>query len=71
MTDKRYLVVRVPGSGPPALVGAPYAFDSLADAEARITAIERDHRKSHHTHLEIIPFEGALVVALEKLGILA
>lgn len=71
MTDRRFLVVRVPGSGPPALVGAPYVFATLADAEARIAVIEQDHRKSHHTHLEVIPFEGAIGAALEKLGVLA
>lgn len=71
MTDRRFVVVRVPGNGPPALVGAPCVFATVDEAEARIAEIERGHRKSHHTHLEVIPIEGDLGAALERLGILS
>ncbi|WP_121629632.1 hypothetical protein [Tropicibacter alexandrii] len=71
MTAERFMVVRVPGSGPPALIGAPYDFATLADAKARIAEIEATHRKSHHTHLEIVPYRGALAQALAERGILA
>lgn len=56
MTDSfRYAVVRVPGSGPPALAGAPNDFATETEAEARIVEIEREHRMAHHTYLTIVP----------------
>ena len=66
----RFLVVRVPGSGPPALIGAPYDFASLAEAEARVAEIEAGHLKAHHTHLEVLPYTGPLQTALATKGIL-
>lgn len=65
----RFAVIRVPGSGPPALVGAPYHFDTEHAALARIAEIEAAHLKSHHTHLEVVPFEGPLHAAMQAMGI--
>ena len=70
-TDERFMVIRVPGSGPPVLIGAPFDFATRAGAEARIAEIEAPHRKSHHTHLEIAPYRGPLARALAERGILA
>ena len=66
----RYLVLRVPGSGPPALAGAPNDFATREDAEARIAEIERDHLKAHHTYLEVMAYEGDKARALAKAGVL-
>lgn len=66
----RYLVLRVPGSGPPALVGAPYDFATDAEAQARVADIEAAQMKTHHTHLEIQPYEGKTQQALADLGII-
>lgn len=70
VATERFLVVRVPGSGPPALIGAPNDFATRTEAEARIAGIEAGHRKSHHTHLEIIPYCGPRAEALAAKGIL-
>lgn len=66
-----HLVVRVPSSGPPALIGPPNDFAARAEAEARIAGIEAGHRVAHHTYLEVVAYEGDRASALEALGILA
>ncbi len=66
----RYAILRVPGSGPPALAGPPNVFDTEVEAQARLDEIEDGHLKAHHTHLEILPFQGPLAQALTKAGIL-
>jgi len=67
---RRFAVIPCPSSGPCALVGSPNDFATKEDAEARITEIEQDHRKSHHTFLAIIPYEGPRAQALQAQGIL-
>ena len=66
----RYLVLRVPGSGPPALAGSPNDFSTLEEAEARIAEIESEHRKAHHTYLEIMTYKGDRSKALADAGVL-
>ena len=67
---KRYVVIREPGSGPPALIGQPNDFATEAEAYARIGEIEAGHLKAHHTHLSVIPYHGDLQQALAEFGIL-
>ncbi len=66
----RYAVIRVPTSGPPALIAAPSDFATEAEARARVAAIEGAQLQVHHTHLEILPYEGPLHAALTAHGIL-
>jgi len=65
---RRFSVIRCPSSGPCALVGAPNDFATKDAAEARIAEIEQDHRKSHHTFLAIVPYEGPKAQALLAQG---
>lgn len=67
---RRFVIVRVPGSGPPALAGAPNVFDTHDAAAARVAEIEAGHLKAHHTHLEIHAVEGNVPEALAAKGIL-
>ncbi len=67
---RRYLVLRNPGSGPPALAGPPNDFATRAEAEARIANIEKAHLKAHHTFLDILPYEGDKAKALRDAGVL-
>ena len=66
----RYAVLRVPGSGPKALIAPPNDFATLAEAEARVAAIEVTQRKVHHTHLEVFRYSGSLTDALRDAGII-
>ncbi len=66
----RYLVLRNPGSGPPALAGPPNDFATLKEAEARISEIEASHLKAHHTYLDILPYDGDREEALRIAGVL-
>ena len=61
-----FLVVRVPTTGPRALIAPPNDFKSRADAERRIAFIEAPHRLQHHTFLEIVPYTGDKFDALRK-----
>lgn len=70
MQGRRYLVLRNPGSGPPALAGPLNDFATLEEAEVRITEIEASHRKAHHTYLDILPYDGDREEALRAAGIL-
>ena len=65
----RYAVLRAPTSGPKALIAEPNDFLTLAEAEARIAAIETTQRKVHHTHLEVFRFSGSIVDALRSAGV--
>ncbi len=65
----RYAVLRAPTSGPRALIAPPNDFSTLAEAEARIAAIESTQRKVHHTHLEVFRYSGPLHQALEQAGV--
>lgn len=69
-SPKRYLILRVPGSGPPALAGAPNDFATREEAAARIAEIEATHLKAHHTYLEIMAYEGDKAAALNAAGVL-
>lgn len=71
MTAKRYLVLRVPSSGPKALAGPPNDFSALKDAEARLSEITAGHLKAHHTYLEIVEYSGDKSAFLSAQGILA
>ena len=66
----RHAVIRVPGSGPPALIGAPNNFATKAEADARAAEVEAKQGMTHHTHLEVFSYAGDLGVALDKHGIL-
>ena len=70
MSATRYLVIRVPDSGPKALAGPPNDFGSRSEAEARIGEITSEHRKAHHTHLEIMKYTGDKADALRNAGVL-
>ncbi len=48
-----YLVIRVPTTGPRALIAAPNEFTTEAEARQRIASIESEHKMQHHTHLEV------------------
>ena len=69
-STKRYLILRVPSSGPKALAGAPNDFSSLAEAEARLDEITSGHLKAHHTYLEIIEYTGDKTAFLSAENIL-
>jgi hypothetical protein len=47
----RYAVIRVPSSGPPALVAEPNDFASEAEALHRIAEVKARQLMAHHTHL--------------------
>ncbi|WP_411889312.1 hypothetical protein [Yoonia sp. SDW83-1] len=65
----RYAVIRVPTSGPPALIAAPNVFVSAAEAAARVAAIEQGQLKQHHTYLDVVAFDGPLAEAMAAKGI--
>ena len=67
--QKRYLVIRVPTTGPRALIAEPNDFATEALARERIAAIEADHRMQHHTFLDIFPYVGDKLEALTVAGI--
>ena len=69
-TATRYLVLRVPNSGPKALAGVPNDFASLEDAKARVSEIMSQQLKVHHTYLEIVEYSGDKATFLESEGIL-
>ena len=66
----RYAVLRCPSPGPPALIAPPNDFATLAEAEARIAAVEARARMAHHTHLEVLHYRGSLHEALVARGAL-
>ena len=68
--NARFLLLRVPNSGPKALAGPPNDFASLDEAEARLRDITDSHMKSHHTYLEIVEYWGDKIAFLEREGIL-
>ncbi|MDX8352740.1 hypothetical protein [Cognatiyoonia sp. IB215182] len=66
---RRFAVIRVPTSGPPALVAQPNVFDSQDSADARIAEIEARQLMTHHTYLDTVAFEGPLMAAMQSRGI--
>lgn len=66
----RYLVLRVPTSGPKALAGGANDFASREAAEARVAEILAGQLKAHHTYLEVMAYEGDKMAALERAGVL-
>ena len=66
----RYLVVRVPTSGPPAVIAEPNDFETESEARARIGEIESLQLQAHHTWLDIVRYTGDRTTALERAGIL-
>ena len=68
--SKRYLVLRVPNSGPNALIAEPNDFDNLHAAEARIAAINGEHLMVHHTYLEVFAYSGDKFATLDAEGII-
>jgi hypothetical protein len=70
MDTKRYLVLRVPNTGPKALIAAPNDFATESEAQARIDAIEALQLQGHHTYLEVWPYRGDKFAALAAAGVL-
>ena len=70
MSGTRWLVLRVPNTGPKALIAPPNDFATEAEARARISAIEAGHLIEHHTYLEAWPYAGDKFTALDAAGIL-
>ena len=66
---KRYCVIRVPSSGPPALAGAPNVFETREEAEARVAEIESTHLMRHHTWLDVIAVDDPVTASLQARGI--
>ena len=64
----RWLVLRVPTSGPPALIAPPNDFASEDEARARIAVIMERQRMAHHTHFEILRYQGERSAALAAAG---
>lgn len=67
---KRYLVLRVPSSGPRALAGPPNDFATKSEADARLAEIHSKQLKTHHTYLEVVEYSGDKSAFLEAEGIL-
>jgi len=65
----RWLVIRVPGSGPPAAITPAIIYESEAEALAQIERIEANHRKTHHTYLDTFRFTGDIHTTLTVAGI--
>ena len=65
-----YLVIRVPTTGPRALIAAPNEFSTEAEARQRIASIESKHKMQHHTHLEVFSCSGDKFEALKRAGII-
>lgn len=66
----RYLVIRCPTTGPPALIAPPNDFATREEAEARIAALEVRQAMTHHTHLEVMVYDGNRSTALAAAGVL-
>jgi len=66
----RHLVLRVPSSGPRALIGPPNDFATEAAALARISALEQDNLVVHHTYLETFAHDGDRYAAMDAAGII-
>lgn len=66
----RYAVLRVPTTGPRAVIAEPWDFATLDEAKARIAEIEADNLVVHHTYVEIFEYEGAVLHALDAAGVL-
>lgn len=54
----RYLVLRIPDPGPPALAGGPNNFDTLEEAIVRMQEIRDGQTKDHHTSHEVRSYVG-------------
>ncbi len=67
---RKYAIIRVPGSGPPALIDMDSIFSDKAEAQAKLAQIEKTQLKAHHTFLDIVSFEGNAEEELPKLGII-
>ena len=67
---RKYAIIRVPGSGPPALINMDSIFSDIAEAHAKLAQIEETQLKAHHTFLDIVSFEGKAEDELPKLGII-
>ncbi|MEM7644537.1 MAG: hypothetical protein AAF366_18730 [Pseudomonadota bacterium] len=52
------------------MVGTPNDFATRERALARIAEIEADHRKVHHTFLDVLEVDAPLLAALEREGVL-
>lgn len=66
----RYLVLRVPSVGPPALVGHPSDFATLHEAESRMDEIYARQSKTHHTTIRIESYQGDKYEYMERKNIL-
>ncbi|MEM7189654.1 MAG: hypothetical protein AAF439_08590 [Pseudomonadota bacterium] len=67
---ERFLVQRVPSSGPPAVVADPYDFPTRTAAEERVAEIEAGHLVVHHTYLDIMTYTGDRYAAMDKAGVI-
>ena len=70
MSRLRYLVLRVPDTGRKALIAEPNDFATEAEARRRIAEIEARQLQVHHTYLEVWPYRGGKLAAMEAAGIL-
>ena len=66
----RFLVLRVPSSGPPAVIAEPYDFATREEANARIAEIEAEHLVVHHTYLEVMAYSGDKFRAMDAAGVI-
>ena len=67
---EKYVVLRVPSSGPKAVVGEPWLFETKREAEARLTELTASHLVVHHTYLEVFALNGDTYPALDNAGII-
>ena len=65
----RYRVLRVPDTGPNALIAALNDFATEAEANARIREVEAQQLQPHHTYLEVWPYRGDRYRAMTEPGI--
>ena len=64
-------MLRVPSTGPPALISEPYDFATLEEAQARVAEFEDSHLVVHHTYFDIRSYHGDRQDALKREGILS
>lgn len=62
---RRYVVLRHPSSGPPALIATPNDFATEQEAKIRIAEIENNQLMPHHTYLSVMEYEGDKFAALD------
>ena len=66
----RYAVIRVPSSGPPALIAPPNDIATEAETHRRIAAAEQAQLMAHHIYLDMVAYEGPLMPELSRRGVL-